>query len=184
MGDGQWLTINKFGMTVLGNKMDEVFLAAQYTAAHDNKPKSSMSELQSYTYEQISLGMSETYTRTVTDADIQTFAEVSGDVNPMHLDDEYAKNTQFGQRIAHGMLSAGFISALVGTRLPGPGCIYVSQSLQFRAPVHIGDTVVSRVEVTELNDRRGFVTLKTTCSVGETDVIRGEAVMMVPRKTA
>jgi len=136
-----------------------------------------------YYFEDLSIGMSESYTRIVTDADIQQFAEVSGDTNPVHLDDEFAASTRFKKRIAHGMLSGSYISTVVGTRLPGPGCLYVSQTLKFRAPVYIDDEVTATVTITELNERRGYVTLSTVCSVAGTDVIRGEAMVLVPKKS-
>ena len=137
-----------------------------------------------YYFEDLSLGMSESYTRTVKEADIQQFAEMSGDTNPAHLDEEFAATTRFEKRIAHGMLSASFISTLVGTKLPGPGCLYMSQTLKFRAPVYISDEVTATVSITDLNERRGYVTFSTTCTVGDTDVIRGEAMMLVPRRNA
>ena len=137
-----------------------------------------------YYFEDLSLGMSESYTRTIKDADIQQFAEMSGDTNPAHLDEEFAATTRFEKRIAHGMLSASFISTLVGTKLPGPGCLYMSQTLKFRAPVYISDEVTATVSITDLNERRGYVTFSTTCTVGDTDVIRGEAMMLVPRRNA
>ena len=133
-----------------------------------------------YYFEDLTPGMSASYTRTVTEKDIRQFAEVSGDTNPVHLDEEFAATTRFKKRIAHGMLSGSYISTVIGTKLPGPGCLYVSQTLQFRAPVYIGDKVTATVTVTELNKRRGYATLSTICSVGDTDVIRGEAVTLVP----
>lgn len=135
-----------------------------------------------YYFEDLSLGMSESYTRTITEADVQQFAEVSGDTNPAHLDEDFAATTRFEKRIAHGMLSASFISTLVGTKLPGPGCLYMSQTLKFRAPVFIDDEVTATISITDLNKRRGYVTFSTTCVVGDTDVIRGEAMMLVPRR--
>jgi len=135
-----------------------------------------------YYFEDLSIGMSESYTRTVSDKDIRQFAEVSGDTNPLHLDEAFAATTRFKNRIAHGMLSGSYISTIVGTRLPGPGCLYRSQTLKFRAPVHIDDEVTASVTITELDERRGLVTLNTVCRVGDTDVIRGEAVMLVPRR--
>lgn len=134
-----------------------------------------------YYFEDLSPGMSASYTRTVTEKDIRQFAEVSGDTNPVHLDEGFAATTRFKKRIAHGMLSGSYISTVVGTKLPGPGCLYVSQTLKFRAPVYIGDKVTATATITELNERRGYVTLSTICSVGDTDVIRGEATMLVPK---
>ena len=138
--------------------------------------------LNGYYFEELSMGQSAVFGKTVTEADIAAFAGVSGDTNPVHLNEEYAKNTMFRGRIAHGMLSAAFISTVFGTKLPGPGCIYVSQSLKFKAPVKIGDTVMARVEVTALNPDKKFATFKTTCSVGDKVVLDGEATLMVPTK--
>jgi 3-hydroxybutyryl-CoA dehydratase len=138
--------------------------------------------LNGYTFEELSVGQAAVFGKTVTEADIAAFAGVSGDTNPVHLNEEYAKNTMFKGRIAHGMLSASFISTVFGTKLPGPGCIYVSQLLKFKAPVKIGDTVIARVEVTALNADKKFATFKTTCSVGDKVVLDGEATLMVPSK--
>ena len=135
-----------------------------------------------YFFEDLREGMSDSFTKTVTEADIVKFAEVSGDTNPVHLDAAYAATTRFKQRIAHGMLSAGFISAVFGTKMPGPGSIYVAQSLKFRAPVKIGDSVTAKVEVTARAPEKKFVTFKTQCLVGDTVVIDGEATLMVPTK--
>ncbi len=138
--------------------------------------------LNGYYFEELSVGQSAVFGKTVTEADIAAFAGVSGDTNPVHLNEEYAKNTMFKGRIAHGMLSAAFISTVFGTKLPGPGCIYVSQLLKFKAPVKIGDTVMARVEVTALVPEKKFATFKTTCSVGDKVVLDGEATLMVPTK--
>jgi 3-hydroxybutyryl-CoA dehydratase len=138
--------------------------------------------LNGYYFEELSVGQSAVFGKTVTEADIAAFAGVSGDTNPVHLNEEYAKETMFKGRIAHGMLSAAFISTVFGTKLPGPGCIYVSQLLKFKAPVKIGDTVTARVEVTALVPEKKFATFKTTCSVGGKVVLDGEATLMVPSK--
>lgn len=132
--------------------------------------------------EDLAVGMSATMARTVTEADIVLFAGVSGDTNPIHLNQEYAATTMFKGRIAHGMLSAGFISAVLGTKLPGPGAVYISQTLRFKAPVRIGDTVTARVEVTELVPERKRANLKTECLVAGKVVIEGEASLMVPSR--
>lgn len=124
-------------------------------------------------------GQSATYERTVTEADIVKFAEISGDNNPVHLDEAFAARTLFKGRIAHGMLSAAFISTTVGTKLPGYGSIYVSQSLKFRAPVRIGDTVVTTATVKEVLRERKRVIMDTVCAVGDTVVLDGEAELMV-----
>jgi 3-hydroxybutyryl-CoA dehydratase len=134
--------------------------------------------------EELSVGQSASLTRTVAEADIVAFAQVTGDTNPVHLDAAYAATTSFGQRIAHGMLSAGYISAVLGTTLPGPGAIYLSQALKFKRPVKIGDDVTAQVTITEINEAKAQVTLSTVCAVNGKTVVDGEAVVMVPRKAA
>lgn len=141
-----------------------------------------MSETAGFCVEDLSVGMTASYERTVTEADIVLFAGVSGDDNPVHLDEAYAAGTIFKGRIAHGLLSAGYISTVIGTRLPGPGTIYMSQTLRFKAPVRIGNTVEARVTVTAIDAARKRVTLDTVCSVGGAAVIEGEAVVMVPSR--
>jgi 3-hydroxybutyryl-CoA dehydratase len=141
-----------------------------------------MKESHGYYLEDLAVGMSASYAKTVTEADIVLFAGVTGDQNPVHLNEEYAAGTVFKGRVAHGMLSVGFISAAIGTRLPGPGSIYVSQSLRFRAPVRAGDTVTARVTVSEIVTDRKRAVLQTVCSVRDTVVIEGEAVVMVPTR--
>ena len=143
-----------------------------------------MQELHGYYLEDLAPGMTALYAKTVTDADVVLFAGISGDVNPVHLNQEFADRTMFRGRIAHGMLTASFISTVIGTKLPGPGCIYVSQNLKFKAPVRIGDTVNARVTVTAVDEVRGRISVETTCTVGNTVVIAGEAVLMVPRRPA
>lgn len=134
--------------------------------------------------EELSVGQSAQLVRTVGEADIIAFAQVTGDTNPVHLDADYAATTSFGQRIAHGMLSAGYISAVLGTTLPGPGAIYLSQALKFKRPVKIGDEVTAEVTVTEINEAKAQVTLATVCKVNGKAVVDGEAVVMVPRRAA
>ena len=131
-----------------------------------------------YDIEDISIGMSAEIAKTITEADILLFSAVSTDTNAVHLDEEYGKTTMFGGRIAHGMLSASLVSAVLGTRLPGPGVIYMSQSLRFKAPVRIGDTVHARVTVKEVITDKARVVLDTVCSVGGKPVIEGEAMVM------
>ena len=140
------------------------------------------SEVYSHRFEDLELGMSASVSRTVSEADILMFAGVSGDTNPVHLDQEFAASTMFGGRIAHGMLSAGLISAAFGTRLPGPGSIYLSQTLKFKAPVKIGDTVVARVTVKELKTEKRRAVFSTVCSVGSTVVLEGEAELLIPSR--
>ncbi len=136
---------------------------------------------QGYFLEDMNIGMSAELARTVGAADILMFAGVSGDTNPVHLDEEFAKTTIFEGRVAHGMLAAGYLSAIFGTKLPGPGAIYLSQSLKFTAPVRIGDTVLARVEVTEIDAKRGRVRFDCQCSVAGKAVLKGEAELLVPR---
>lgn len=135
-------------------------------------------------FEDLSIGQNEEMSRTVGEADIAAFAAVSGDDNPVHLDAAFAATTPFKERIAHGMLSASYISALIGTRLPGPGAIYISQTLSFKRPVKIGDAVTTRVEVTALNAEKARATFQCTCLVNGKPVLEGEAVVMAPRRPA
>ena len=133
-------------------------------------------------FEDLNEGMSAAFTKMVTEADIIKYADISGDTNPVHLDADYAAATMFKERIAHGMLTAGFISAVFGTKLPGPGSIYVNHSLKFRAPVKIGDTVTATVTVTGKVPEKKFVTFSTVCTVNDKPVLEGEATLMVPAK--
>lgn len=135
---------------------------------------------QGFTLDELSLDQTVEYVKTVTPEDVQSFANITGDTNPVHLDAEYAAQTSFGQPIAHGMLSAGFISAAIGTQLPGPGCIYLDQSLKFRGPVFIGQQVLTRITVVDINQRRKRVTLKTECLCEGKLVVTGEATVMMP----
>ena len=136
----------------------------------------------SYHIDQLHPGMSASLAKTVTEADIILFAGISTDVNPAHLDEEYCKGTMFGGRIAHGMLSAGFISTVLGTKLPGPGAIYLAQTLKFKAPVKIGDTVVARCTIKELNAEKRKAKFDTICTVRGKVVLEGEADIMVPAR--
>ncbi|MBP6011168.1 MAG: MaoC family dehydratase [Alphaproteobacteria bacterium] len=141
-----------------------------------------MSATSGYFIEDLTVGMSASYGKTITDADIVMFAGVSGDTNPVHLDQEFAAKTPFKTRIAHGMLSAGFISTVIGTKLPGPGSIYMSQTLRFKAPVKIGDTVQTTCTISEIIPDKRRAVLSTICKVGDTVVIEGEALIMVPSR--
>ena len=134
-------------------------------------------------FEDLQLGQTASLGKTITEADILLYAAVSTDTNPVHINAEAAKKSVFGERVAHGMLSAGLISAVLGTRLPGPGTIYLGQTLRFRAPVKIGATVVATVEVTALDPAKKRATLKTTCTVEGNTVIEGEAHVQVPSRT-
>ena len=131
--------------------------------------------------EKISTGMTVSYSQTITDADVKAYAGLSGDHNPIHVSDEYASSSRYRKRIAHGLMSAGFFSALFGMRLPGPGCVYVSQSLSFKRPVYIGDTVVASVKVKSVDIERRRVLFETVCTVGSKAVISGEAEIYIPK---
>jgi len=141
-----------------------------------------MHELDGFALEDLVVGMTALYGKTVTEADINLFCAISGDTNPIHLDYEYAKTTMFGGPIAHGMLAASLISTVIGTKLPGPGCIYVSQNCRFRAPVRAGDTVRARATVVEIVPERRRVRLETVCMVGETVVLDGDAIVQLPKR--
>jgi 3-hydroxybutyryl-CoA dehydratase len=134
--------------------------------------------------EELEVGQTAELKRTVAEGDLAAFAEVTGDDNPLHLDEAYAAATPFKGRIAHGMLSAGYISAVLGAKLPGPGAVYVSQTLRFRRPVRIGDEVTAEAKVAAIDAARGWVTLETRCVVGGKTVVEGEAVVVVPRRPA
>jgi 3-hydroxybutyryl-CoA dehydratase len=136
----------------------------------------------SLAFDELRVGDTASVGKTVTEADILLYTAVSTDTNPVHLDEEAAARSHFGHRVAHGMLSAGLISAVLGTKLPGEGTVYVSQSLHFRHPVRIGDTVTATVTVTGLEEHHQRVRLNTVCTVGGRTVIEGEAVVMPPRR--
>ncbi len=134
--------------------------------------------------EDMKVGLTRHLDKTVTDRDIELFAEVSEDRNPVHLNDAYAKTTMFEGRIAHGMLTAALISAVIGEQLPGHGTVYLRQNMAFLAPVRPGDTVRAEVEVLEVDERKRRVTLATRCRVGKTVVLRGEALVLAPTRAA
>ncbi|MFC0397495.1 MaoC family dehydratase [Paraburkholderia rhizosphaerae] len=137
-----------------------------------------MNDVGGYDLEDLVVGMSAQFKKTITERDVFLFAGASGDRNPVHLDEEYAKRTPFGGRIAHGMLSASVISAAIAARLPGPGSIYLSQNLSFRHPVKIGDTVCATVTVKEILTGRRRAVLETICDVDGRVVVQGEAVVL------
>ncbi|MBA2246459.1 MAG: MaoC family dehydratase [Gemmatimonadetes bacterium] len=132
-------------------------------------------------FEELQIGQAAEFAKTVTEADVVLYAGITGDLNPAHINQVEAEKSRFGGRIAHGMLSAGLISAVLGTRLPGPGTIYLEQTLRFTRPVRIGDTVTARVEVIELVEKRRRVRLATSCANQDGEVVlEGEALVMVP----
>ena len=132
-------------------------------------------------YEDLQIGQSATMEKTVSERDLQMFGDATGDHNPIHFDEEYARGTLFRGRVAHGVLSIGFISAVIGMQLPGEGTIFVSAKFEFKAPVRIGDTVVTTCTVREIGERRRVV-LDCICSVGDTVVVTGEAFVMAPKR--
>ncbi len=133
-------------------------------------------------FEDLTIGMSATYAKTITDADIQSFSSLSGDTNPLHLDHQFAAASVFGSRIAHGMLAASLLSTVFGTKLPGPGGIYISQNIRFRAPVRPGETVVAEARVVATDGKRLRATFACSCTVDTRVVIEGEAVIQVPSR--
>lgn len=140
----------------------------------DNAPRGTI------VIEDIEIGMIRHVQKVITDRDIEMFAEVSTDRNPVHLDEDYAQDTIFGGRIAHGMLTAGLVSAVIGEQLPGHGTVYLGQSLKFLAPVRPGDTVRAEVEVTDIDYSRRRVTMETRCTVDGKKVLVGEATVLAP----
>ncbi|MEM6710767.1 MAG: MaoC family dehydratase [Pseudomonadota bacterium] len=139
-------------------------------------------ELDPHAFEDLFVGQRAEITRCVSSSDVVGFAEISGDRNPIHLSDHFAAHTPFKSRIAHGLYTASLISAVLGTRLPGPGAIYLSQTLKFLAPVHIDDEVTVVVTVEELQPEKNRARLACLCSVGDHPVLQGEALVMVPRR--
>jgi len=137
-----------------------------------------------YFIEELKPGMSESFTKTVSEQDIVLFGEVSGDVNPVHFDEAFAQKTPFKGRIAHGMLTASYISTVLGMKMPGPGTIFMSLTTRFKAPVRIGDTVTAVCTVRDTVPEKRRVTFDCVCKVGDTVVIEGEALVMAPARPA
>jgi 3-hydroxybutyryl-CoA dehydratase len=135
----------------------------------------------SFYYEDLKLGQSESEAHTVTERDIELFGEATGDMNPVHFDEAYARKTVFRGRVAHGALSIGFVSAVIGTKLPGPGTILISANIVFKGPVRIGDMVLATCTVKEIRERRN-VLLRFVCAVGGVEVLEGEALVMAPKR--
>ena len=134
------------------------------------------------TIDELKVGDTAKFSKTISESDVYLFAGITGDFNPAHVDEDYAKNTYFKKRIAHGMLTASFISTVIGTMLPGPGTIYMGQAISFLAPVHIGDTITARAEISEIIPDKKKVRLKTFCTNQEgTTVLDGEALVSPPR---
>lgn len=134
-----------------------------------------------HSLESIKIGMRASYSQTITDSDIKLFAGISGDHNPVHLSDEYIQNSRFKKRVVHGIMPTSFFSGLFGTRLPGPGCLYVSQTVEFKRPIYIDETVTAMIEVIDVNQTTRHVKFRTTCSVKGRVVIDGVADIFIPK---
>ena len=141
-------------------------------------------EVLSHVLEDLAVGQSASYERAISEADVREFALMSGDFNPVHLDEAYAQTTRFKGRIVHGMLPVTFMSTVLGTRLPGAGAIFMGASFRFKAPVRIGDTVVATCTVREINAPKGRVTFDCVCTVGDTVVVEGDALVKGPSREA
>lgn len=162
----------------------EISIMQAMEAGKNGQPKRSTDndDLMGYSIEDLSVGMTAVFAKTVTEADIVLFAGISGDINPVHLNHEFATETMFEGRIAHGMLTAGFISTVIGTKLPGPGAIYLKQSLNFKAPVRAGDTVRARATIKEVMPEKRRIVMETVATVADKVVLDGEALIMVPSR--
>src|SRR5580693_5855146 len=158
--------------------------AARATIPRMPTPPTSLPPLRTLFFDDLKVGMTERLKKTIAASDVVGFAQLTGDRNPVHLSEHFAARTQFGRRIAHGLYTASLISAVLGTRLPGPGAIYISQTLNFRAPVKIGDTVVVTVTVQELIPEKSRARLACVCAVGGEVVLDGEALVKVPSEKA
>ena len=143
-----------------------------------------MEDLHGYYFEDLQTGMTASFSKTLTEADVVLFAGLSGDINPSHINEEFSKTTRMKTRVVHGALTSSLISAVLGTKLPGPGCLYVNQTSNFRAPVRIGDTVTARITLTQLLADKNFAEFETSCVVGETIVLDGSALAWVPSRPA
>lgn len=141
-------------------------------------------EVTSLFIEDLQVGQSASYERAIGEADVREFALMSGDFNPVHLDEAYAQTTRFKGRIVHGMLPVTYVSTVLGTKLPGAGCIFMGASFRFKAPVRIGDTVVATCTVREIDAAKRRVTFDCMCAVGDTTVVEGEALVKVPSREA
>ena len=142
-----------------------------------------MNKKNGYYLDELEVGMSAETSMVVSGERIDTFAELTGDKNPIHVDADFAATTQFGRRIAHGALSASLISAILGNDLPGPGAIFVELNMRFRRPAFIDDEIFARAEIAEINERTGRVKMKVSCSVNGKQIIRGNAGVIVPKRT-
>ena len=133
-----------------------------------------------YYFNELEIGQVFEFTKIITKEDVHLFAQATGDNNPIHLDEEYAKGTIFGECIAHGILTAGVVSSVIGTKMPGPGCVYIAQTMQFKRPVRIGAELYIRVEILTKDEKKNFVTISTEAKTNGKSVLSGEATVMVP----
>src|SRR6476646_8270757 len=168
---------------LLRRKLEPITFASRHAQNRSSRAMTIVTR-PAYHFEDLEIGMEASFAKTVSQADIVSFADVTGDKNPVHLDADYAAKSIFKGTIAHGMLTAGYISAVFGMEMPGPGAIYVSQTLNFRAPVRQGDRVVAKVRVMELYPAKRRARFECTCSIGDKIVLEGEAVLMVPARPA
>mgnify|MGYP000026500773 CR=1 FL=1 len=141
-----------------------------------------MHRMNGLTIHDVEVGTSAEFTKTISESDVYGFAGITGDFNPVHVDAVAAESSMFGRRIAHGMLTASLISTVIGMKLPGPGCIYMSQSLRFKAPVYIGDTITAHVEVAEIAKEKNRMRLATRCTNQSGDVVAEGESLIMPRK--
>ena len=141
-------------------------------------------KLHGYFFEDLKEGMKASYTKIINDADVKVFSNVSGDTNPLHLNNNFARDSLFKGKVVHGMLTASLISTVIGTKLPGPGCIYIEQNLKFKAPVKIGDSVTALCEIIGIISNQHMIKMNTTCTVASRVVIAGEATILVPKRTS
>ena len=141
-------------------------------------------KIHGYFFEDLKEGMEASYTKTINDTDVKIFSDVSGDSNPIHLNNDFASDTLFKVKVVHGMLTASLISTVIGTKLPGPGCIYIEQNLKFKAPVKIGDTVTALCKIIGIISNQHMIKMNTTCNVASRVVIAGDATILVPKRTS
>ena len=140
--------------------------------------------LHGYYFEDLKEGMEASYTKTITEPDVKNFSDISGDTNPIHLNNDFANEAFFKSKIVHGMLTASLISTVIGTKLPGPGCVYVCQNLRFKAPVRPGDVVTASCRVISIMSKKHIIKMSTICTVASKEVISGEATILVPLRSS
>ena len=142
----------------------------------------SITKLHGFYFEDLKVGMEASYTKTITDNDVKSFSDISGDTNPIHLNHDFASETLFKGKVIHGMLTASLISTVIGTKLPGPGCVYVGQELRFKLPVRVGDSVTASCKIKNIIPDKHMIKMQTICTVASKVVLEGEATILVPIK--